>query len=70
MDEVTGLTFTIEDQAPPFAPVELTEPQEAHTLEEIAPGGQGIRLMLRFAGTLVYEQLPGGNCLTIGFPRN
>jgi anti-sigma regulatory factor (Ser/Thr protein kinase) len=69
VDEVTGLTFTIEDQAPPFAPVEPTEPQETRTLEEITPGGQGIRLMLRFARTLVYEQLPGGNRLTMGFPR-
>jgi anti-sigma regulatory factor (Ser/Thr protein kinase) len=69
VDEITGLTFTIEDQAPPFAPVEPPELQETRSLEEITPGGQGIRLMLRFARTLVYEQLPNGNRLTLGFPR-
>ena len=28
---------------------------------------QGIRLMRKFAGSLAYQRLPGGNRLTIGF---
>jgi anti-sigma regulatory factor (Ser/Thr protein kinase) len=30
-------------------------------------GGQGIRLMRKFAGSLAYQRLPGGNRLTMGF---
>jgi len=66
------LFFVIDDKAsPPFAP---TEPVPANgaakpaTLETIEPGGNGIRLLHRFAGSLRYEKLPDGNRLTIGFP--
>jgi serine/threonine-protein kinase RsbW len=65
------LFFAIDDQGPPFAPDEPgsqnpgTEPV---SLESIEPGGNGIRLLYRFAGSLSYERLADGNRLTIGFP--
>lgn len=64
------LSFAIEDMAPPF-PSEDTPPvPEAYkpgSLESLTPGGQGIRLLRHFARSLVYERLPEGNRLTIGF---
>jgi anti-sigma regulatory factor (Ser/Thr protein kinase) len=65
------LVLTIDDKAPHFAPTEPTPPHEAAkpaSLEAIEPGGNGIRLLHRFAGSLRYERLPDGNRLTIGFP--
>jgi anti-sigma regulatory factor (Ser/Thr protein kinase) len=63
----TSLTFTIEDQAPHFVPAEPTEARPATSIEEYLPGGLGVRLMRRFAGTLHWKPLPRGNRLTIGF---
>jgi serine/threonine-protein kinase RsbW len=66
----SALTFIIEDSAPPFRPIEPAEAQQAPaptSLDELIPGGQGIRLMRRFAGSLAWETLPHGNRLTIGF---
>jgi len=59
--------FTVEDDAPPFNPLEL------HELPAIGPqdpgqlGGQGIRLLRGFADTLEYEPRASGNRLRIGF---
>jgi serine/threonine-protein kinase RsbW len=64
-----ALFFAINDNAAPFLPVEPADDSERHaTLESIQPGGNGIRLLHRFAGSLLYESLPEGNRLTIGFP--
>jgi serine/threonine-protein kinase RsbW len=65
-----GLFFAIEDKAPEFAPDD--EPPsngsaESPTIESLTPGGNGIRLLRHFAGSLVYEQLGDGNRLTFGF---
>lgn len=64
------LLFAIEDQAAPFAPVEPDPPGDAipASLESIEPGGNGIRLLYRFAGSVAYESFADGNRLTIGFP--
>ncbi len=66
-----NLFFAIDDQAPPFSPVE-SSPREwgakSSDLESIEPGGNGIRLLRRFAGSLAYERLSDSNRLTIGFP--
>ena len=65
------LFFAIEDKAPPFAPDEIppsTSTPESPSLESLTPGGNGIRLLRHFAGSLNYEQFPDGNRLTIGFP--
>ncbi|MGA7106153.1 MAG: ATP-binding protein [Terracidiphilus sp.] len=65
------LSFTIDDNAPPFSPVgagSQSDPTYEATLESIEPGGNGIRLLYRFAGSLAYERLSDSNRLTIGFP--
>lgn len=66
-----ALHFTIDDKAPPFIPAEPELHNDAirsASLESIQPGGNGLRLLHRFAGSLAYERLPDGNRLTIGFP--
>ena len=63
------LFFAIEDKAPPFTPVgDLPSTSEPASIESLRLGGNGIRLLRQFAGSLVYEGLVGGNRLTIGFP--
>jgi len=65
------LYFAIEDEAPPFSPPEPGSASDAGkpaSLESIEPGGNGIRLLRRFAGSLHYESWAGGNRLTVGFP--
>ena len=65
------LTFTMEDQAPPFIPAlepEATGPDAVPDLESIVPGGNGIRLMRQFAAKVIYEPLEVGNRLTLSFP--
>jgi anti-sigma regulatory factor (Ser/Thr protein kinase) len=63
------LAFVIEDHASHFNPLEAApaEISASQTLDELRPGGQGIRLLRKFAGSLQYEPLPDGNRLTIGF---
>jgi len=62
------LYFAVEDKAQPFVPGSVpTNGVVSANLESIAPGGNGIRLMHRFAGSLAYEALADGNRLTLGF---
>jgi anti-sigma regulatory factor (Ser/Thr protein kinase) len=63
------LVLAIEDQAPHFNPLDAVQDKAAssQTLDDLVPGGQGIRLLRKFAGSLQYEPLPAGNRLTIGF---
>ncbi|MEI9969836.1 MAG: ATP-binding protein [Terracidiphilus sp.] len=68
------LVFTIEDQAPPFDPLDSSLIVEHSLIEELPapedllrPGGRGILLMRKFASTIAYQRLPDGNRLTIGF---
>jgi len=64
------LSFAIEDEAPHFPSEEapgLPEAYKPGSLESLTPGGQGIRLLRHFGGSLVYERLPEGNRLTIDF---
>jgi serine/threonine-protein kinase RsbW len=71
VDQTGELVFTIEDHAPPFDP--LAEPDDGHpvpqSIDQIPVGGQGIRLLRRFAGSLAYERVAGVNRLRIAFPR-
>jgi serine/threonine-protein kinase RsbW len=65
-----ALFFAIEDKAPHFAPSDpdsqnLIKPD----LESMTPGGNGIRLMRRFAGSLTYEKISDGNRITMSFPK-
>jgi anti-sigma regulatory factor (Ser/Thr protein kinase) len=68
-EDAGELVFTIEDHAPHFNPLDAVQVEAAasQTLDELVPGGQGIRLLRKFAGSLQYEPLPVGNRLTIGF---
>jgi anti-sigma regulatory factor (Ser/Thr protein kinase) len=64
------LFLGIEDEAPAFVPSDATQrmsTSEPDTLESLVPGGYGIRLIRHFANSLLYERLPEGNRLTIGF---
>jgi serine/threonine-protein kinase RsbW len=59
--------FIVEDEAPAFNPVESPELPALNALEDGPIGGQGIRLLRRFADALDYQATPTGNRLTIGF---
>lgn len=61
------LVFTVEDQAPPFDPFAAAPATVPTSIQELEPGGQGIRLMRKFASRLDYQQLPDGNRLTLAF---
>jgi len=61
------LVFVVDDHAPPFNPVDAPELPPINLLDNIQIGGQGIRLLRRFADTLEYSSIPTGNRLTIGF---
>jgi serine/threonine-protein kinase RsbW len=68
--EAHRVVFTIEDQAPPFDPLVpslIEEPAAPSPEDYLRPGGRGILLLRKFAGTLAYERLAGGNRLTVGF---
>lgn len=65
---ITELVFTIEDHAPPFNPLASAAPAPAPaSFDDFPPGGQGIRLMRKFAGRLAWQQLSTGNRLTLAF---
>jgi serine/threonine-protein kinase RsbW len=59
--------FVVEDEAPPFNPVDSPELPAINSLEEAQIGGQGIRLLRQFSDALEYHATPRGNQLTIGF---
>ena len=59
--------FVVEDDARHFNPVDAPELPLLSSLEEIAVGGQGVRLLRRFADVLEYQATPTGNRLSIGF---
>lgn len=59
--------LVVEDQAPPFDPVAAPELPPISAREDASVGGQGIRLLRRFADALEYQATPTGNRLSIGF---
>jgi serine/threonine-protein kinase RsbW len=59
--------FVVEDDAPKFNPLEGPELPPLTAGGEMRIGGQGIRLLRRFAHTLEYEATATGNRLRIGF---
>ena len=68
-----NLVFVVEDQAAPFDPLahppgkELPPPT---SIDQLATGGRGIDLMRKFADSLAYQRLAGGNRLTMSFSIN
>lgn len=64
------LTFTVEDQAPAFDPLAysaVSEMPPPDSIDRLQPGGHGIRLLHKFARSLAYQRLDGGNRLAIRF---
>jgi serine/threonine-protein kinase RsbW len=59
--------FVIEDEAPFFNPLTAPELPAIGAIEDTRVGGQGIRLVRRFANQIEYQATPTGNRLTIGF---
>jgi serine/threonine-protein kinase RsbW len=69
-EDAPELVFTVEDHAPPFDPLApfAAAPAPAPPSNRESPaGGQGIRLMRKFAGRIKWQQLPNGNRLTMAF---
>jgi serine/threonine-protein kinase RsbW len=69
-EDAAELVFTIEDHAPFFDPLASSAAAAAPapaSFDDIPPGGQGIRLMRKFASRLAWRQLPDGNRLTLAF---
>jgi serine/threonine-protein kinase RsbW len=58
--------FVVEDGAPAFEPLQPGDAASAD-LNTMTPGGQGLRLLYRFADSVKYERLENGNRLTLGF---
>lgn len=59
--------FVVDDEAPRFNPLTAPELPKLNACQEIRVGGQGIRLLRRFADALEYEPMPTGNRLRMGF---
>ena len=60
------IVITVEDDAPPFDPMVLPEPDLDVPPELRKPGGMGVHLMRAAADTIVHRPRPGGgNILTI-----
>jgi serine/threonine-protein kinase RsbW len=57
----------VDDEAPYFNPLNAPELPVLSPIQQIEVGGQGIRLLRRFADALEYEATPTGNRLRIGF---
>lgn len=66
-EDAGELVFTVEDHAPPFDPFAAVPAPAPASIQELQPGGQGIRLMRKFSSRLVYQSLPDGNRLTMHF---
>jgi serine/threonine-protein kinase RsbW len=59
--------FVVEDEAPPFNPLEAPDLKAINPEDDTRIGGQGIRLLREFANTVEYEPTPDGNRLRISF---
>lgn len=61
------VTFTVEDAAPHFDPTAQPEETVQVPLEQMTLGGNGIRLLRKFASSVAWEPLAPGNRLKIVF---
>lgn len=61
------LVLVVEDEAARFDPVASPELPPVSAQDESGVGGQGIRLLRKFANALTYQPTPTGNRLSIGF---
>ena len=65
-----NLVFTVDDDAPPFNPLEAASLPVLDEQGETRIGGHGIRLIRGFADMLEYEPTSTGNRLHIAFSKN
>ncbi len=60
------IVFTLEDEAPPFDPTAVPEPDLTVPPQHRRPGGMGVHLMRLATDSIVHRPRPGGgNILTI-----
>jgi serine/threonine-protein kinase RsbW/sigma-B regulation protein RsbU (phosphoserine phosphatase) len=64
-----AIVLKVRDDGQPFDPRQRPLPEQPASLESATPGGQGLRLMQRFARELHYEQGADGNGLTLLLDR-
>ena len=64
---VGALAAVIEDSLQFCYGIAIEDTPLAGSLEDLSVGGQGIRLLRRFANSLEYRAVPSGNRLRIGF---
>lgn len=62
------LVLEVEDDGVAFDPTTAESPPPARSLDEVQPGGWGLRLIRIFAGSIGYERRDGHNRLTMRFP--
>ncbi|RSL16441.1 serine/threonine-protein kinase RsbW [Edaphobacter aggregans] len=65
-----NLVFTVDDDAPPFNPLEAQALPVLDEQGETRIGGHGIRLIRGFADMLEYEPTSTGNRLQIAFSKS
>ena len=63
------IVFVVEDDGPPFNPLEVPEPDRPASLEEALPGGWGISLVRNAASRMEYERLPDRNRVVVHISR-
>jgi len=59
------LTVTVEDEAPPFNPLEVAPADTSSALDQRKPGGVGIELVRTLLESVRYEHTGGRNRLTM-----
>ena len=59
------VTIQVEDEARPFNPLMLPEPDLTRAVEQRTPGGLGVHLMRKLTDEVSYERLGDKNCLTL-----
>ncbi len=62
------LVLEVEDDGIAFDPTTAESPRQATNLDDIQPGGWGLRLIRGFARSIAYERRDGHNRLTMRFP--
>jgi serine/threonine-protein kinase RsbW len=62
-----SFTLIVEDQAPQFNPLLVSDPPVPHSLEDVSGGGHGIQLLKQFADAIEYERMSNGNRITVTF---
>ena len=64
------IVVSIEDDGPPFNPLEVPEPAIVTTLADAQPGGRGIFLVRKTARNVEYERRAGRNCVRVTIQRH